>query len=177
MAKYSKKVVPDEDVKDVISDDKKAPKKGASVKILGTIIKPLSPDKDKEDVDALSDSSLRSPIEAVLLHEFAKHKMEKLEDPSEDNLVCMIKDLIKGYDRHNYDFLKRRESYDKDLGLLSSILTDVLPKGSGLKRLIARALFEDHYHPEEPHSMAMPSPLHNQEMKKDLPEEVLKLLK
>ena len=173
MAKSKKKLVPDDEVEKTIS--KKAPKRGKSEKTLEIILKPLSKTGEEKE-SSLDDSSLRSPLEALLLHEFASHKVDQLpKNPSDDNLICMIKELISGYDRHNYDFLKRRESYDKDLGLLSSILTDVLPSNESLKRLIARALFEDkHELKSEGPSMAKS---HIDYTTKEPAKEVLGLLK
>jgi hypothetical protein len=170
MAK-NKKVVPDEDIKDAISDDTSSPKKGATSKVLGAIIKPLSPEKDKEDMDVLKDSSLRSPVEALLIHEYAKHKLGEVKDSTPDSLVCAIKDILCGIERQNSGFLRDRSSYDKDLGLISSILKDTLPKGSDLKLLIARALFgERHYHGEE-------SGRNHDKLPTELPREVMGLLK
>jgi hypothetical protein len=170
MAK-KKKVVPDEDVKAIISDDTSEPKKGVTSKVLGAIIKPLSPEKDREDVDVLKGTSLRSPLEALLIHEYARHKIGELKDQSDDSLVCAIKDILCGVERQNYGFLRDRSSYDKDLGLVSSILKDTLPKTSNLKLLIARALFG------EKHSRWEPEGLSHDKMSTELPKEVIGLLK
>jgi hypothetical protein len=174
MAKKKQKVVPDEDIKEVItSEDTKPEKKGVTSKVLGAIIKPLSPEKDKEDMDVLKGSSLRSPLEALLIHEYAKHKIGEVKDNSEDSLVCAIKDVIRGVERQNCGFLRDRESYDKDLGLVSSILKDTLPKTSNLKLLIARALFGDRDYEYGPSS---PMASHGK-MNVELPKEVIGLLK
>lgn len=143
MAKANKKSLPDEEVKSAIVEK---PKKSVSVKVLGTIIKPLSETKDKNDTEAISNSSLRSPLELLLLHEYAKHEIEEHseDDSSEDSLVHAIKDILKGVQRENCEFLKSRESYEKDLGILSSVLSSLLPKTVNLKNLIAQSLFGNH---------------------------------
>lgn len=177
--KKAKNAVPDEDVKGVVSEEKKPVRSGASVKVLGTIIKPLSENKDKEDTDALADSSLRSPIEALLMHEYAKHEIAEHGTDSDEDIVHSIKHFLHGVQRENCGFLRDKDHFDKDLGVVSSILTDVLPKGNrNLRELIARALFGSRDDYDHPTSIEPPKAYgDSKSFNKDISKEVLNLLK